>query len=510
MVLGDLVLMTRPEGIGGGGARGRGRGRAAGRGRGRVALRLRLGTGAPAPSGRGQALGCGRARALRRTPPLRVGRGALLLPARSPRQGLRAGPELPVLAEPREPSDETASLVYTDRSIYRPQQKLLWKVVAYGGRRRSRAFPRGGRRAGHRHPAATPTTRRSRRRPLKTNAFGSAAGEFTIPAGRLLGALAGRELDAGGSAFVRVEEYKRPTFEVAAGRTRRRRCGSTSRRRSPGEARYYFGLPVTTGQRALARHARAGLPVVVVGLALARGRRADAQVIAQGKAALAADGTFRIRFTPEADERAGQATASTVDVPLRGRRRRHRRGRRDALGVERSFRLGFVAVEARVVTGDGVPARAAPGGAHDRPHRSRRRAARRARGAGGWPRSSQPRAHAAAGGAARASGAREDGHAYRDAGRRAAPALGRRLRPRRGRCAAGPTARERARGELRHDAKGGRGSRCRRCRPARIACATRRWTTFGATFETDARVRRRRREDAARAARPCSSRRSPR
>jgi hypothetical protein len=65
------------------------------------------------------------------------------------------------LAEPREPSDETASLVYTDRSIYRPQQKVP------EGQPTVAADP-GVSREGRRRlpsPCATPTTRRSSRRP---------------------------------------------------------------------------------------------------------------------------------------------------------------------------------------------------------------------------------------------------------------------------------------------------------------------------------------------------------
>jgi len=32
------------------------------------------------------------------------------------------------------PQEASACLIYTDRSIYRPQQKVLWKVLAYRGR----------------------------------------------------------------------------------------------------------------------------------------------------------------------------------------------------------------------------------------------------------------------------------------------------------------------------------------------------------------------------------------
>ena len=116
------------------------------------------------------------------------------------------------LAPDSKPEETSASMVYTDRSIYRPGQKILWKVVAYHGRAqigRLETF------------AQTPVTLHLRdanneivqTATVSTNAFGSAAGEFAIPPGRALGAWR-IESSLPGAANVRVEEYKRPTFEV--------------------------------------------------------------------------------------------------------------------------------------------------------------------------------------------------------------------------------------------------------------------------------------------------------
>ena len=82
-------------------------------------------------------------------------------------------------------------------------------------------------------------------RTVTTNAYGSAAGEFTIPAGRALGRW---RIDSSlpGSAAVQVEEYKRPTFEVHW-----KDPETALRLNQPaqlaGSARYYFGLPVSSG-----------------------------------------------------------------------------------------------------------------------------------------------------------------------------------------------------------------------------------------------------------------------
>ena len=87
----------------------------------------------------------------------------------------------------------------------------------------------------------------------KTNRFGSAAGSFEVPSGRLLGAWQlmvtspdpKRSLQA--TSAIRVEEYKRPTFEVSIqdppSPLRLNRPGKVL-----GQAKYYFGLPVGAGQ----------------------------------------------------------------------------------------------------------------------------------------------------------------------------------------------------------------------------------------------------------------------
>ncbi len=234
--------------------------------------------------------------------------------------------------------DRTAALLYTDRSVYRPGQDLLWKVVAYSGRfdegryevERRRAFEVELRDANGDVVETVEVT---------TNDHGSASGSFGLPHGRLLGAW---RLNAslGGGAVVRVEEYKRPTFEVEiiepAAPLRLNRPA-----RLGGEARYYFGLPVSGGEVSWQvtrepvwsfRHWWWSPP------------RTAPETVAAGAAQLAADGTFSIDFTPAADERQAQEGVSFryqlhVDVTDEGGETR---------SAERGFRLGFVAVEARL------------------------------------------------------------------------------------------------------------------------------------------------------------------
>ena len=138
-----------------------------------------------------------------------------------------------------------SALIYTDRSIYRPLQEVLWKVVGYERNRdgdRFETLP---------HETVTVDLLDSNGElvetaEVETNEFGTASGAFQVPGGRLLGSWSLRT-SFGGWSQVRVEEYKRPTFEVTLldpeESVRLNRPASLS-----GEVRYYFGLPVVTGQ----------------------------------------------------------------------------------------------------------------------------------------------------------------------------------------------------------------------------------------------------------------------
>ncbi len=235
----------------------------------------------------------------------------------------------------------TGAFLYTDRTVYRPQQTLHWKVVAYrgGGEEvRYQTQPRS---------AVTVTLvdangEEVTTADVTTNEFGSAFGAFEIPAGRLLGRWFLRT-SMGGQTEIRVEEYKRPTFEVkVSDPTAPMRLNRPAT--LTGEARYYFGLPVVTGE---------------VGWRVTRepvypwwwwwwGRPSvEPQIVASGDAELDEGGGFSIRFTPEVDEREAATEGMTynyrlsVDVTDEGGETR---------SATRVFRLGFVSVEARITT----------------------------------------------------------------------------------------------------------------------------------------------------------------
>ncbi|WNG48703.1 hypothetical protein F0U60_34745 [Archangium minus] len=244
--------------------------------------------------------------------------------------------------------EQTQALVFTDRTVYRPLQKVQWKVVPFRGRgeqARYRTLPEQRLTVS----LVDANDQVVEKREVRTNSFGSAVGEFTVPAGRLLGVWH-VEAHVGkaevGTAQVRVEEYKRPTFEVTL-----KDSDATLRLNRPatfrGEARYYFGLPVTRGTVRWRVHRE---PLYPFWWSHARGLPTSSRVVASGTAPVGEDGGFQLTFTPDADERSPSSREVSwryrveADVTDEGGETR---------SANRGFRLGLVAVEGRVDMDEG-------------------------------------------------------------------------------------------------------------------------------------------------------------
>ena len=244
-----------------------------------------------------------------------------------------------------QPQETTATLFYTDRSIYRPGQKLFWKVLAYKGRQDLARFS----------PAASspvtvslvdPNGEKVDSATVTSNSFGTAAGEFTVPAGHLLGVWR-LQSSLNGGATVRVEEYKRPTFEVTfkdpTDPLRLNKSASLT-----GEVKYYFGLPVVNGSAKWRATRQPLYPWWWDWFCWWRPRPSAVQTVATGTAQLKEDGTFTVAFTPQADEQLSGSSKDvtyrysvTADVTDEGGETR---------SASKAFRLGFVSVEARLDT----------------------------------------------------------------------------------------------------------------------------------------------------------------
>ncbi|MDA8016148.1 MAG: MG2 domain-containing protein [Thermoanaerobaculia bacterium] len=195
------------------------------------------------------------------------------------------------------PEIQQQSLLYTDRAIYRPGQEIQWKVVAY---------QRNVDGTWAEIQAEEPVTVRLvdtngeevASEEVTTNNWGSASGSFRIPSGRTLGHWT-LSTSWNGHSSLRVEEYKRPTFEVAVKNPDESlRFGHVAE--LAGEARYFFGAPVTDG-RVSWRVTRSPILPHWWYWRVRWFRPGPAQVLASGETEVEPDGTFRFRFVPEAD-----------------------------------------------------------------------------------------------------------------------------------------------------------------------------------------------------------------
>lgn len=134
---------------------------------------------------------------------------------------------------------ENAARLYTDRALYRPGQTVHVAMVAY-------KILDGKELSVLRQKAYTLTLydnnyKAVAQQEVVTDAFGSASADFVLPANRLTGTFSIGCGDA--SVYFRVEEYKRPTFEVAFDAyTEKYAPGDTLL--LTGRARSYTGVPV--------------------------------------------------------------------------------------------------------------------------------------------------------------------------------------------------------------------------------------------------------------------------
>lgn len=107
------------------------------------------------------------------------------------------------------PEARKSVAIFTDRSLYRPGQTVYFKAIA------GNTFNDKSQVVSDKSLEFTLRDTNGRelsKQTLKTNEFGSVAGEFVLPQGILTGNFS--ILTDGARIYFRVEEYKRPTFEV--------------------------------------------------------------------------------------------------------------------------------------------------------------------------------------------------------------------------------------------------------------------------------------------------------
>jgi len=134
------------------------------------------------------------------------------------------------------------TVFFTDRSLYRPGQMIHFKglcLSADENKAEYRALPKQSVRAVFRDANRQEVASLS----LTSNEFGSFSGVFTAPADRLTGAMTISTENPRGACTVRVEEYKRPKFQVKID-IPDREFRLNDEVGVPGEAISYTGAPI--------------------------------------------------------------------------------------------------------------------------------------------------------------------------------------------------------------------------------------------------------------------------
>ncbi|MBD3638284.1 MAG: hypothetical protein HUJ25_13105 [Crocinitomicaceae bacterium] len=110
---------------------------------------------------------------------------------------------------PYQYKDRVVTRFFTDRTIYRPGQTIYYKGIVMEQGMEKRELKKNFKTTVHFYDA---NSQEIAKQEVETNEYGSFQGTFTAPFGVLTGQM--RIQDTYGSQYFRVEEYKRPKFNV--------------------------------------------------------------------------------------------------------------------------------------------------------------------------------------------------------------------------------------------------------------------------------------------------------
>jgi len=195
----------------------------------------------------------------------------------------------------REPQAFQTAFIFTDRSIYRPGQTLYFKtIVLEKQKNRSVVLPGMALTA----EFFDANHQKIKEIPLQTNDYGSASGEFQIPAQTLTGNFSlritanGRKIN--NSKNIKVEEYKRPKFEVEFKKPEKA-YKVNEKIEITGLAKSFAGTHISDAQVTYRVKRKVQMPRWWYGYRPS-GFRSEAQEIAHGKLKTDEKGEFVIEF----------------------------------------------------------------------------------------------------------------------------------------------------------------------------------------------------------------------
>ncbi|MDP6447109.1 MAG: MG2 domain-containing protein, partial [Pirellulaceae bacterium] len=138
--------------------------------------------------------------------------------------------------------NQAKGFIITDRPVYRPEQKVKFK----GWLRHAKYDQEGSSFANQNQQIEIldPKGKSVYKKTLKTDAYGGVDGEFDVPGDATLGVYSVRLVAVGMTTTFRIEEYKKPEFEVTI-ESPEKPVMLGEKIEARVNARYYFGAPVT-------------------------------------------------------------------------------------------------------------------------------------------------------------------------------------------------------------------------------------------------------------------------
>ncbi len=228
-------------------------------------------------------------------------RESVVIMAEHKKQRVATGNAIGLYTYNYRPKERKQTVFFTDRAIYRPGQTIQYKGISFSLDPQSNKYSVM---AGHRLTVTLLDVngKEIEKQDHRSNDYGSFSGSFTAPRDRLLGRMTIRcQGTAPGVASVRVEEYKRPKFQVAI-EPPEEPAKLKREVAVVGKATAYTGAPID-GAKVRWRVVR---QVIYPRWWSYRywwnpSPSANQQEIAHGSAITESDGTFEVKFTAKPD-----------------------------------------------------------------------------------------------------------------------------------------------------------------------------------------------------------------
>ncbi len=199
---------------------------------------------------------------------------------------------------------------FTDRAIYRPGQTIRFKGICFSAQQSSDDYKTLDRQRVS-VVFADPNGKEIERAAFETNRYGSFAGSFTAPRDRITGQMSIRVDDGpGGYAAIRVEEYKRPKFEVTIDLPKDA-AKLNGEVKLTGTATAYTGVSISDASVTWRVVREVDYPMWWYWSRWSFPQRGESQEIANGTTTTSGNGTFDLSFVATPDASVSEETEPT-------------------------------------------------------------------------------------------------------------------------------------------------------------------------------------------------------